>query len=504
MRSTRPLVLSSSLILLSTLLAGSARAQISPEQDAFGRGPASHWFTAQDKAAWKKLNTAAEAEDFIALFWARRDPDPKTAVNEFRQEFEARSAYADREFAETRGKEKVRGAMTDRGKVLILLGVPTKASKTDTSDFDQVDDEGGLGEYYKEAREGWRYERDRLPAKLGVNKLMVWFETEAGYGVSVLSRDGKVLTALGRVVELAVTQPQATLAEARAAAAAAPAAAPAAATPAFYAWRSEGLGEAASAAELQAMAAGQPRLVAFLDAAPFKTHDGSWIVPVQVMARDAVTGDASYALVGRLLTGGDEKLSFRGAAPWRSSKRQSILQTTVVAPPGSYELLVGVLDPQGQLVWAGKKAVDVPAASSELWVSQLVLSNDLGKLAQAQEMLQPWAWEGIAVVPKGDGVFRQGEALAYYLHACQVGKTDVGAPDLRLSIELTGPKRFRGPQQIQPLKNGPDCWIVAGGFDLAANTFPAGEYELKAQLTDAVANKTATTAKAFRIETAGK
>jgi GWxTD domain-containing protein len=160
--------------LLSALLvaiasgASPALAEVSAQQLEFARGPASHWFTGQDKEAWKKVQTDAEAEDFAAFFWARRDPDPSTPVNEFRQEFEARVAYADREFKEKRGKEEVRGAMSDRGKVLILLGTPTKVSRTDTSGFDELEgavDVGGggsdgapLGEYYRAAREGWRYE----------------------------------------------------------------------------------------------------------------------------------------------------------------------------------------------------------------------------------------------------------------------------------------------------------------------------------------------------------
>ncbi len=500
------------LVLLTAVSSPPALGQISAEHQSFASGPAAHWFTAADRAAWKSVKTDSEAEDFIALFWARRDPDPQTAVNELQPEFEARVAYADREFGEKRGKETLRGALSDRGKVLILLGSPTKVSRADRSAFDEIDstnpgDIGGdpnLSEYHRDTREAWRYERDKLPATLKINQLVVHFETESGYGTSVLAREGKVLSALAQTVENALVRPDVTLAEARAAMAGAVAAAPSpeAGAPAFSAWHAQALGELAPAAQLDALASGEPPLVAFLDAAPFQTHDGSWIVPVQVMARERIADAAPYTLVGRLTSGTEEKLGFQLSSPWRDSKRQSVLQTTVVAPAGSYALTVGVLDPAGKLVWAGKKPLSVPAAASDFWISELVVSNDLGKLAQAQEMLQPWAWEGIAVVPKGDDAFRQGEAFAYYLHACHVGLTASGKPDLRLTVELQGPKKFRGPQQIQPLANGPDCWIVAGGFDLAPQTFPAGEYQIKAVLTDAAAGKSLAASRPFRIEAA--
>jgi GWxTD domain-containing protein len=58
--------------------------------------------------------------EFIRDFWARRDPDPTTQVNEFRETYYQRMAIADKAFK--RGKP---GWMTDRGRAYILLGPPT-------------------------------------------------------------------------------------------------------------------------------------------------------------------------------------------------------------------------------------------------------------------------------------------------------------------------------------------------------------------------------------------
>jgi GWxTD domain-containing protein len=58
--------------------------------------------------------------EFIQDFWARRDPDLSTPVNEFRQAYYARLATADKTF-----RAGMPGRKTDRGRIYILLGPPT-------------------------------------------------------------------------------------------------------------------------------------------------------------------------------------------------------------------------------------------------------------------------------------------------------------------------------------------------------------------------------------------
>src|SRR5258706_8561339 len=47
---------------------------------------------------WKQVKNDTEAEKFIALFWARRNPDPKNPDNFFKQRFEKLVEYADKRF----------------------------------------------------------------------------------------------------------------------------------------------------------------------------------------------------------------------------------------------------------------------------------------------------------------------------------------------------------------------------------------------------------------------
>src|SRR5262249_48110642 len=55
--------------------------------------------TDDEKKVFKDLSTDEEKEKFIEQFWYRRDPDPRTADNEFKEEHYRRIAYANERFA---------------------------------------------------------------------------------------------------------------------------------------------------------------------------------------------------------------------------------------------------------------------------------------------------------------------------------------------------------------------------------------------------------------------
>jgi GWxTD domain-containing protein len=62
----------------------------------------------------------AERDDFVEEFWERRDPDPDTAVNEYRLEYEDRVKRTAIMFP----GEGRPGWQTDRGRIYILFGPP--------------------------------------------------------------------------------------------------------------------------------------------------------------------------------------------------------------------------------------------------------------------------------------------------------------------------------------------------------------------------------------------
>ena len=75
--------------------------------------------TKAERRAYKTLKTDEERENFIENFWRRRDPNPDTEENEYRDQYLERIAYSNEHF--TSGKP---GWMTDRGRVYITRGKP--------------------------------------------------------------------------------------------------------------------------------------------------------------------------------------------------------------------------------------------------------------------------------------------------------------------------------------------------------------------------------------------
>lgn len=78
----------------------------------------------EEKKIFKHLPDQESREEFINEFWAKRDPDPDTEENEFKQEFFKRVEYANQRF-----KEGIPGWKTDRGRIYIIFGPPDKIER---------------------------------------------------------------------------------------------------------------------------------------------------------------------------------------------------------------------------------------------------------------------------------------------------------------------------------------------------------------------------------------
>ena len=99
-----------------------------------------HWIiTDQELKAFKSLSNDEERDAFIEQFWQRRNPDPESQENTFREEHYRRIAYADEHYAA--GKP---GWKTDRGMIYIKYGKPDSIdSHPSGGTYDRPMDEGG-------------------------------------------------------------------------------------------------------------------------------------------------------------------------------------------------------------------------------------------------------------------------------------------------------------------------------------------------------------------------
>jgi GWxTD domain-containing protein len=124
-----------SVALLALLVAADASAALSKKYTEWARGPVQWIMTKAEKSAWKQVKSDEEAIRFIDLFWVRRDPSPGTPENEARNEYAGREAYADEQFSEQ--KPYLRGALTDRGRALYVLGAPPNLGSITSSIADR-------------------------------------------------------------------------------------------------------------------------------------------------------------------------------------------------------------------------------------------------------------------------------------------------------------------------------------------------------------------------------
>jgi GWxTD domain-containing protein len=95
--------------------------------------------TDAERAAFKKLATDEEREQFIEGFWRRRDPDPDTDENEYKEEYYERIAYANEHYA-----SGIPGWKTDRGRIYITFGKPDSVESHPTGgSYDRPSYHGG-------------------------------------------------------------------------------------------------------------------------------------------------------------------------------------------------------------------------------------------------------------------------------------------------------------------------------------------------------------------------
>jgi GWxTD domain-containing protein len=123
--------------------------------------------TGEEQKIFNHLPDPEARKEFIRDFWDKRDPDPDTEANEFRDEFYRRIDYSNKRFKEGRP-----GWKTDRGRIYIYMGPPDKVEEFFSHGDEEVrgsiiwwvyynyelgiefGDESGTGEYLIRRYEG--------------------------------------------------------------------------------------------------------------------------------------------------------------------------------------------------------------------------------------------------------------------------------------------------------------------------------------------------------------
>jgi len=152
-------------ILLSLFLVspGLASAQKLDKDDKSWLDAVRPILLADEEKTYKALKEKSDRIEFQKIFWARRDPDLATPVNEYRVGYEKERAEADR----LHRVPAQAGSHTDCGRVFILLGRPDDVRRQEGGEIDP-----GL-----RAPETWTY-RDRPGQTFAGGKALIAFDQE--------------------------------------------------------------------------------------------------------------------------------------------------------------------------------------------------------------------------------------------------------------------------------------------------------------------------------------
>jgi GWxTD domain-containing protein len=136
--------------------------------------------TDEERKAFMQLSNEEEREQFIEAFWDRRNPDPDSEDNEFRDEHYRRIEYANEHFA-----AGMPGWMTDRGRIYIVFGPPDEIdSHPSGGQYERPADEGG-GSTSTYPFEDWRY---RYIEGIG-NEVIIEFVDDCQCGAYEMTMD---------------------------------------------------------------------------------------------------------------------------------------------------------------------------------------------------------------------------------------------------------------------------------------------------------------------------
>lgn len=141
--------------------------------------------TSDEKSIFQKLATVEERDAFIEQFWQRRDPDPRTPINEVKEEHYRRIAYANENF-----KSGIAGWKTDRGRIYIIHGPPSgKEAYPTGGTYEREANEGGGSTSVYPFERWWYRDIDGMGADVTLEFVDFSFSNEYALAVSPEQKD---------------------------------------------------------------------------------------------------------------------------------------------------------------------------------------------------------------------------------------------------------------------------------------------------------------------------
>ena len=403
-----------------------------------------YWLiTPEEQTAFKNLKTDKGREDFIALFWARRDPTPLTEKNEFKEAYYANLAFVNRKY--TRGQEM--GWKTDIGKILLFFGLP-RERRTNP--------------------ETWVY--DSLPSLKIETEFEFVFDAVEGVGLVLNQRQTSriALEAMDKYASRTILHPDMKTVPDY----------PKPSPPDPRAFEKEIL-ERASIEGLEG------RDISLDTSAFFTKAENEKTSLTLVYYFNPKEADIRRAVLFGKATSRDGKVQ-RYRREVRLKEDDYFALVVFPLSPARYEIVSGLKDDLSGRYWVIKKELEVP----DYWKGELSLGSLI--LSDRVDAITPGAVEASALnfgqylaSPKKDYIFKKSDTLnvAYQIYNAA---TENGKVRLVQEISLKSPIRtYRLPGH--PLEHEvPEGQAVVSGIPIPLAQIEPGNYELLVKVTDQI------------------
>jgi hypothetical protein len=488
----------------------SAFAALSPDRAKFGSGPAQFLMTKEELAQWKTIQTDAEADAFMSVFWARRGGDA------FRKDFEKLWADCDSHFS----AGNLRGSLSDRCKIVSLFGAPTHIvrsggegrstiSAPTTRASAEAGDISSGNDNANQTTYTWIWENADAQRAFGVPRLELRFTDRFNSGdfkmqTPRIDLATKSQEAIARMIVRPDINTVADLNRPRQApqpVAPPPPAAPELKTAAY---------NTAVADAKSGKAAGKGALLTY---AEFVSPAGDYYAPVMLYLpkSSGIAADAADTFFLAVDDAEGKRIdAVEQPAKLTASHDTLFADHTVVVPaPGKYTVTAG-LGKAGAPVVVVSQAIEFhPIAKDASGTSKLILSDNIFEMTEPAPEKAPFAFGKLKIVPKADALFTNKDDLNYFVEINNPGiDTATNMPKLQMGIDLlsNGQTISRLPlseAMVGPLsgKPGPGHYALSDAIPLSkmSKPLPAGDYTLKMKIVDLVTKQSYTLEQNFKI-----
>jgi len=483
--------------------------------------------TNEERAAFKKLSTDDEREAFIENFWERRNPNPGSPENEFKEEYYRRIAYANEHYA-----SGIPGWKTDRGRIYIMYGPA-----------DEIDDHPSGGQYERPMSEGggetstypfedWRY---RYIDGIGENVILEFVDTTMT-GEYHLTMDPGEKDAMLHVPGVGLTMAE------QMGTAGGPSK-----TDRFNNSNGTTIGQGLGSNQLESQneftrldlysKIFQPPAVKFKDLKavvtsristnllPFdartdfiRVTDETVLTPITVQVANSdlqfqnkdgvmhgvldVFGEIT-SLGGHIVNTFEKSLVVD--VPEHEFQmvqdRKSIYQEAVPLKPGRYKLSLVLKDDLNGHMGSEELGITVPQfEDGKLSNSSLILADQIAPLPTSQVGSGPFVIGGTKVRPSVNNTFTQDQKLCIYMQVYNLGideKTHKPSLEVRYDVKKDGKSLLDQPEDVANLKKASQQFTVIKTMGLKG--LAPGKYTVQILVTDNIKKQTISPTATFEL-----